>query len=71
MYLEVKLRQDRCGWYIYKLKNQQNGRIKVLTDKQATTNVPLTFLSVKTLQEMQQRLFLEAVNQEQRYSACI
>ena len=39
------------------VKKPQNGRIKVFTDKQATTNVPLTFLNVQILQEMQQRWF--------------
>ena len=39
------------------VKKAQNGRIKVLTDKQGTTNVPLIFLNVKMLKEMQQRWF--------------
>ena len=39
------------------VKKAQNGRIKVLTDKQGTTNVPLIFLNVKMLKEMQQRCF--------------
>ena len=39
------------------VKKQQNGRIKVFTDKEATTNVPLIFLNVKMLKEMQQRCF--------------
>ena len=39
------------------VKKPQNGRIKVFTDKQATTNVPLTFLSVKILSEMEECCF--------------
>ena len=44
------------------VKKPPNGRIKVLTDKQDATNVPLIFLNVKMLKEMQTTLFLEAVN---------
>ena len=36
------------------LKKHQNGRIKVFTDKEATNDVPLIFLNVKILKEMQQ-----------------
>ena len=54
MYLEVNLHQNRCGWCIYNLKKHQNGRIKVFTDKEAINNVPLIFLNVKMLKEMQQ-----------------
>ena len=43
-----------------RVKKAQNGRIKVLTDKQDTTNVPLADVkceNVKMLKEMQQRCF--------------
>ena len=39
------------------VKKPQNGRIKLFTDKQATTKVPVIFLSVKMLKEMQQGCF--------------
>ena len=39
------------------VKKQQNARIKVFTDKQATSKVPLIFLNVKMLKQMQQRCF--------------
>ena len=39
------------------VKTAANGRIKVLTDKQATSKVPLIFPNVKMLKEMQQRCF--------------
>ena len=39
------------------VKKPQNGRIKVFPDKQATSKVPMIFLNVKTLKEMQQRCF--------------
>ena len=57
MYLELKFHQDRCDWYIYKLKKLQNSRIKVFTEKQATTKVSVIFLNSKMLKEMQQRCF--------------
>ena len=38
-------------------KKTQNGRIKLFTDKQATSKVPLMFLIVKMLKEMQQGCF--------------
>ena len=37
------------------VKTAANGRIKVLTDKQATSKVPLIFPYVKMLKEFQQR----------------
>ena len=37
------------------VKKPQNGRMKVLTDKQATTKISPIFLNVKMLKEMQQR----------------
>ena len=39
------------------VKTAQNGRIKVMTDKQVTSKVPLIFVYVKMLQEMQRRCF--------------
>ena len=39
------------------VKRAGNGRIKVLTDKQATSKVPLIFVNVKMLKEMQQGCF--------------
>ena len=39
------------------VKKPPNGRIKVFTGKQATTNVPLIFLNVKMLKEFDQRSF--------------
>ena len=57
MYLELKFHQDRCDWYIYKLKKLQNSRIKVFTEKQATTKVSVIFLNSRMLKEMQQRCF--------------
>ena len=39
------------------VKTAANGRIKVLTDKQATSKVPLIFVNVKMLKEMQQGCF--------------
>ena len=37
------------------VKKRQNGRIKVFTNKQGTTNISLIFLNVKMLKEMTQR----------------
>ena len=34
------------------VKTPRNGRIKELTDKQATSKVPLIFVNVKMLKEM-------------------
>ena len=39
------------------VKKPENGRINLFTDKQVTSKVPLIFLSVKILKEMQQRCF--------------
>ena len=39
------------------IKKAQNGRIKVFTDKETTTNVALMFLSDKMLKELHQRCF--------------
>ena len=39
------------------VKKQQNGKIKVFTEKQATTKVPLIFINLKMVKEMQQRYF--------------
>ena len=39
------------------VKKPQNGRIKVLTGKEATSNLSLIFLNVKMLKELQQGCF--------------
>ena len=39
------------------VKTAKNGRIKLLTDKQATSKVSLIFGNVKMLKEMQQGCF--------------
>ena len=39
------------------VKTAQNGRIKVITEKQETSNVPLILVNVKMLKQMQQRYF--------------
>ena len=52
-------------------KKTNTGRINVFRDKQATTKVTPIFLNLKMLKEMQQRRFLDAVNQQAKYSTCI
>ena len=39
------------------VKRPHNGRSKVFTEKQGTSKVPLIFVNVKMLKEMQQRCF--------------
>ena len=39
------------------VKTPQNGRTRVFREKQATSKVPLIFLNVKMIKEMQQRCF--------------
>ena len=39
------------------VKKPQHGKIKVFTEKQATTKVPVIFLNDKMLKEMQRRCF--------------
>ena len=41
---------------LLQVKKLQNGWIKVFRDKQAISKVPLIFLDVKMLKEMQQRI---------------
>ena len=53
------------------VKKPQHGKIKLFTEKQATTKVPVIFSNHQMLKEMQWRWFLEAVNKEQRYSVLI
>ena len=53
------------------VKKWQNGRIKVFRDKQATSKVPLIFSNIKILKKNATTLFLETVNEQEKYSACI
>ena len=50
---QPKQHQDRCG----PAKKPQNARIKLLTGKQATTNLQLIFLNVKMLKKLHQLCF--------------
>ena len=54
-----------------RLKKYENGRIKVLRDKQATSKGLLIFVNAKMLKRNARTVFLESVNAEEKYSACI
>ena len=48
------------------VKKPQNCRMKVFTEKQASTNISLIFLNAKMLKRNTATLLLKAVNREEK-----